>query len=712
MSSGSSSSVGASVSRFKGSTSHDFMIWLAEWKLYLVYQGVHHIILDGVDSQGQPYDASVDFKIFEPEFFSQFYNNEIIKSQREEEDLIRNQILLEWPWFVAYYSRKHLTVDQVIGEGAKRCDIPSKAELIVCLEELNLTPLGSGDLPYPTIELARSAAQLTDRQAIVTAAENGDQNAIEMLEESSHIQYVMAEQRKKVNYMDVSVIIKKVAKLRLLNRQIKNEDELEADMEAIALELGDPIDKKDWPKYISTKLGFQKPAYDLKLREAHENNQKRSLKHSDQVKKCLDCLALLGDLKCIPDAEAAIAERDYHRCFLAVDNHYMLLGGQDTELFRKEVESYRIQLGQDLNSHLDLLQHAIERWLNIELMESKLLELGSQIHSTTPGNSKLSASKFVLDHPEVAYNNSYDLTDAEILAKGTPTMILLSEAKRFTIYSNSVKSNPRFKRIIEAFHTKDESMRTVRSLLAAIRNFELSNSGRDLLSEERRQNPNWPKDLKSYLDNIQRRDSEGTIINTPVKEKSVSFTTTDKAFTERSSQDQEKAKSDRQPRNRSEIQDGDIPHCDNHPSSKTHWTWECNYGKKGISSSKTPNKLAGESREQNPLGCVHCFSNPKLRKNSLNHSFEECKLKPGGGKYKQSSADRSQASVNNVQLKAAIRDVLNEPSDKKRSRDDKEEGEEKFYPGRPLGSDPNDSDMDTSEDSDDQPKKNKKRGKK
>jgi len=122
--------------------------------------------------------------------------------------------------------------------------------------------------------------------------------------------------------------------------------------------------------------------------------------------------------------------------------------------------------------------------------------------------------------------------------------------------------------------------------------------------------------------------------------------------------------------------------------------------------------LAGESKDQNPLGCVHCFSNPKLRKNSLNHSFEECKLKPGGGKYKQSSADRSQASVNNVQLKAAIRDILNEPSDKKKSRDDKEEGEETFYPGRPLGSDPNDIDMDSSEDSNDQPKKNKRRGKK
>ena len=96
-------------------------------------------------------------------------------------------------------------------------------------------------------------------------------------------------------------------------------------------------------------------------------------------------------------------------------------------------------------------------------------------------------------------------------------MILLSEAKRFTIYSNSVKSNPLFKRIIEVFHTKDESMRTVRSLLAAIRNFELSNYGQDLITEERRQNPNWPKDLKSYLDNIQKRDLDGTTVNSSAK---------------------------------------------------------------------------------------------------------------------------------------------------------------------------------------------------
>ena len=703
-----SSTVGASVMTFRGSTSHDFMIWLAEWKKYLVYQGIHDIILDGTDGQGQEYDASVNFKIFEPEFYMRFYNNEIINSQREEEELVRGQIITEWPWLVAYLGRKHLTFDQVIAEGAKRCNtIPSKADLLYCLEEFNLISPGSGDLPYPTIQLARSPAQMTDRNTIITAAGNGDQNAINELAQSTHIEYVPAEKRMKVNYMDVSVIIKKITKQRLLNRQIKNDAELDTDIQIASIERGDPQDNRDWSKYITTRLGFQKPAYEAKLNQAREENQKRSLKHSDQSKKCLDALALLGDIKCIPEAEVAISNRHFHECFLAVDHHYMCLGGQDTALFRNEVESYYIQPGQDLNSHLDLLQHAIERWLNIELMESKLLELGSA--------TKMSASKFVLDHPEVAYNNSYDMTDAEILAQKKPTVILLSEAKRFTIYSNSVKSSPRFKRIVEEFHSRDESLRTVRSLLAAIRNFEISNSGRDQITEERRQNSDWRKDLQSYLTIVQKRDLDPSIIKSPTQEKSASFTSTDRAATTRSRGDTEKSDTgssrpsrsqtdpDRsssgeshQPRNASEVRDGDIPKCSNHPSSKTHWTWECKGGK---AQGNTPKNKARS--ETTSTGCIFCFKNPRLRKNSLNHNSSDCRSNPDN---RSTSSSANQAS-----LRAMIREVLNEPADKKRSR---EESEEIFYPGRPLGSDPNDFDMDSSTDSNDQPKSNKKKGKK
>ena len=123
------------------------------------------------------------------------------------------------------------------------------------------------------------------------------------------------------------VIIKKITKLRLLYRQIKNDAELEADIQIAAIERGDPPDNRDWSKYITTRLGYQKPAYEAKLNQAREENQKRSLKHSDQSKKCLDALALLGDIKCIPEAELAISNRNYHACFLAVDHHYMYLGG-------------------------------------------------------------------------------------------------------------------------------------------------------------------------------------------------------------------------------------------------------------------------------------------------------------------------------------------------------------------------------------------------
>ena len=49
----------------------------------------------------------------------------------------------------------------------------------------------------------------------------------------------------KVNYMDISVIVKKITKLRLLYRQIKNDAELEAYIQVAAIERGDPQDNRN-----------------------------------------------------------------------------------------------------------------------------------------------------------------------------------------------------------------------------------------------------------------------------------------------------------------------------------------------------------------------------------------------------------------------------------------------------------------------------------
>jgi hypothetical protein len=68
---------GAKANKFTGSGSHEFMLWLSEWKKYLVYHGIHQIILEGLDSQGKSHEESIS---------------------------------KEFPWIWGYYSQKQITL--------------------------------------------------------------------------------------------------------------------------------------------------------------------------------------------------------------------------------------------------------------------------------------------------------------------------------------------------------------------------------------------------------------------------------------------------------------------------------------------------------------------------------------------------------------------------------------------------------------------------
>ncbi len=78
-----------------------------------------------------------------------------------------------------------------------------------------------------------------------------------------------------------------------------------------ALKLEDPI-CNNWDKYICRKLGSQLPAFYRQLHDAQDSNLKRSMKHTEQAKKCLDCLTLLGQIKGITEAEEANKEMLFH----------------------------------------------------------------------------------------------------------------------------------------------------------------------------------------------------------------------------------------------------------------------------------------------------------------------------------------------------------------------------------------------------------------
>ena len=53
---------------------------------------------------------------------------------------------------------------------------------------------------------------------------------------------------------------------------------------------------------------------------SHRNKKRAYKATTEQTKKYLDCMAPLGDIKHIPDAEEKLKRKDYHRCFLAVNN--------------------------------------------------------------------------------------------------------------------------------------------------------------------------------------------------------------------------------------------------------------------------------------------------------------------------------------------------------------------------------------------------------
>ena len=668
---------GSKASKFRGSGSHEFMLWLSEWKKYLVYHGIHRIILEGLDSQGKKHVESTEFKISEIEFFMNFWNTDVLSERSEDIKLVSCLITQEFPWIWGYYSQKQITIGAPIFNSTP-VEEPDWEDTLYAFKALELAN-GAENLPFPKLFVGQTQAELNARAAhtaelrALEAGNDADAASAanhELLQEAMSIcVYQLHDKSKRVLITDINKATSMMVEQRLMNRQFKNIDELQADQ---LLETAKYPTCKDFDNYVKVKLGTRWAIYDKELKEAYITSEKRAHKSNELSQRRLDAMALLGDIKHIPNAEEALKRKDYHRCFLAVDNYYMRSGGQEVGRFRKEAESFRLQPGQDLNSHLELMRSSIERWLNIEFMEQKSLQLSATASSADP-HLNHGASLFILNHPEVAFDNSLDLTDAEILAKGAPSLVLLSEAKRFTLYADSVKSSPRFKDIVSGMHAADPSTRTVRSLLQSLRNYELSTSGKDDLEKERTQHPNHKKYIKAFLELVHGNED---LVHTDSKEKkSVNFTSSTKGESS-SHGTSSKGRNSKYPKNQSEVEDGDIPYCKNHPKLSSHWTWDCY---RTIADAKAAAKAtdkkswqkkssqSSQSTSSAAKGCAWCFNDDALRDKSLTHFTKDCRLDPKNKLNQKSNSSGGKGSkTSNLHLKDALRDVLNEPAEKGR----------------------------------------------
>ncbi len=129
---------GAKASKFKGSGSHEFMLWLSEWKKYLTYHGIHRIILEGLDSQGKKHVESTEFKISEIEFFMNFWNIDVLSERSEETKLVSCLISQEFPWIWGYYSQKQITLGVPI-MGSTEVVKPDWEDTMYAFKALELT---------------------------------------------------------------------------------------------------------------------------------------------------------------------------------------------------------------------------------------------------------------------------------------------------------------------------------------------------------------------------------------------------------------------------------------------------------------------------------------------------------------------------------------------------------------------------------------------
>jgi len=214
-------------------------------------------------------------------------------------------------------------------------------------------------------------------------------------------------------------------------------------------------------------------------------------------------------------------------------------------------------------------------------------------------------------------------------------------------------------------HAADPSTRTVRSLLQSLRNYELSTSGKDDLEKERSQNPNYKKDVKAYLESV--HGNEDLPQSDSKEKKSVHFTSKGESSYGKSS----KGRTTKYPKNKSEVEDGDIPYCKNHPKNSTHWTWDCYKTIEEAKAAAKANqkkswqKKSSQNTSSAVKGCAWCFNDDALREKSLTHFTKDCRLDPKNKKNQKgkSSAGRD-SKTSNLHLKDAIRDVLNEPAEK------------------------------------------------
>jgi hypothetical protein len=289
-------------------------------------------------------------------------------------------------------------------------------------------------------------------------------------------------------------------------------------------------------------------------------------------------------------AEKFIAAECYNKAWAAIENHYLKTGPGQISNFTADVSNATFKRGETLEGFLANMRNAFKR-----------LAVATALTSYTPTPAQVASGDPFIPDPDAIIANSWDNTDAEIIAAGYP--LLLMEAQSVNWIQNAFVRHPeqRYNMVIGLF-INDATPITARfrSLIGRVVLFDTSMLASSLnknASDNYAAKANTAKQIRKRPHEANREQPRG------------------------------------QPR--AQQHGTNAKRCDHHPDSSSHWTADCSITK----------RAAGVNIESDSKSCAYCYKNhPAI---ASTHTTDKCRKRNSSGNQGASSSSSSSSRYNN-----------------------------------------------------------------
>jgi len=475
----------ANLKPFRGSSAHEWLIFLRAFTLCLNNAGISSIILEGTDITGHDYLSLVDMKTQNSveAIFIDFYNSKIEKIEASSRTNIEKECQLCSPW-VFYIFAPEAHQNTLIDPGS-------------------LLPGTSIPVQVPTVEALRNFAADVGLSAewVTSRAEYLElvQEHSTALERQAALKPGPMHQAKLIDH-----IHRNYMSVKYLN-PVKLRQRIDVVQQQQRLALGDPIlvlDLEDCIPLILHAEAFPEHEYKYFIKTRQEHSGKTADRMKSTQADCHAAFAYVGDISTINGAANLLQQNKFYGCFQAINDHFMQLGISNIARFETEARAYTLQFGQDVSHHIENVKAAILRWVLMELLELDMKGPLINIAGSIPRNATQRILS-LLSKDEVCSMNSFDVEDYRIKSAGFP--VILTEHKRFELYLRSISasSSHRFKTVVDHFSISDPKVRTVVNLMGMLQNAEQSMNGQHLKATERAKHKDWETNLHHYLAGLQ-----------------------------------------------------------------------------------------------------------------------------------------------------------------------------------------------------------------